>query len=478
MSSSSLSNMREIQLGDYDTDIRSNPYVVNDEKRCDDDDATKSMTDMGGSIEEFGTPRTPWYGTSFVLLADVMGTGFLALPFAVITLGWTTSMIAIPLFALFAAYSGFQLKAVKSFNPQFNSYSDAGRELVGPLFSSFTKICMLLNWSSLAIYYLVAAADGIEAVYDKGFLSCNLNRTIIAALLFVIPTQCRDFHTISKYLSLPSTLAIIITFLIIIVTLVESLKEEDDTNNKFAETTTIGLQPGTNIFGFLQSLSSIVFAFQGQSIFMELMSEMKNPKEFSKSCNVAYIIMGVIYVTIVIVAYGVDGENVTQFLLKGISPGVAKTTAGVLVVFHIVVAYVIAIQPFHVFVHSAIFPETLYVSSNKGRIHWLVITVGYIIIAWVIANIIPFFADLQGLIGALLGAPIVFGWPSLYYLLVNKKKTDGSWLETFRSIGLINTSISLLFLCIFTPMFCILGTWGGISDIVNDFATSGHPFHC
>ena len=245
--------------------------------------------------------------------------------------------------------------------------------------------------------------------------------------------------------------------LIIIVTFVESLKEEEDnTNMKFAETTTVGLRPGTNIFDYVSSLSSIVFTFQGQSIFMELMSEMKNPKEFPKSCNVAYMVMGVIYTIITIVAYGVAGENVARFLPDGISPGVAKTTVGVLVAFHIIVAYVIAIQPFHVWVHSTVFPETLYVSSNKGKIHWLTITVGYIIVAWVLANIIPFFEDLQGLIGALLGAPIVFGWPSLYYLLANRRENGASWLETFRSIGLINTSISLLFLCIYTPMFCIL----------------------
>ena len=74
---------------------------------------------------------------------------------------------------------------------------------------------------------MVATADGIKNICGQGFLSCNLNRMIVVALILVILAHSRDFHTISKYISLPSALAIIITLLIVIVTLVESLKEDE-----------------------------------------------------------------------------------------------------------------------------------------------------------------------------------------------------------------------------------------------------------
>jgi hypothetical protein len=111
--------------------------------------------------------------------------------------------------------------------------------------------------------------------------------------------------------------------------------------------------------------------------------------------------------------------------------------------------------------------------------HWLLITVGYVLFAWIVANIVPFFGNLQALIGALLGAQIVFGWLSLYFLSANKNRNGNStWAETLRSVGLINSSISLIFLFIFTPLFCILGTWSGISSIIQDFSSSSSPFHC
>ena len=41
---------------------------------------------------------------------------------------------------------------------------------------------------------------------------------------------------------------------------------------------------------------------------------------------------------------------------------------------------------------------------------------------FVVSNAIPFFSDVQNLIGSLLGAPIVFGWPAAFFV-------RGCWLH-------------------------------------------------
>jgi len=146
-------------------------------------------------------PRTPWYGTVIILLSEVMGTGILSLPYSAVSLGWVVSLCALPIFAAFAAYSGLLLAFVKRDYPEFKSFADASRDLVSPAFGSFTKACMILNWGALAVYFLIATADAIGAIYNKGFMSCQRNRCVIAAIILVIPCQCRDFHSISKFLS-------------------------------------------------------------------------------------------------------------------------------------------------------------------------------------------------------------------------------------------------------------------------------------
>ena len=150
---------------------------------------------------------------------------------------------------------------------------------------------MLINWAALAIYFIVSLADSLRVISEKGVLGCETNRLLIAGVILIIPTQCRDFHAISKYLSLPSTIAIIVSIILVIISLVE---DDDESGWKsFGETTTVGPASGTSPFKFLSSLSSFVFAFQGQSIYFEIMSEMKEPKKFHRANYLAYIIMSV-----------------------------------------------------------------------------------------------------------------------------------------------------------------------------------------
>jgi hypothetical protein len=95
------------------------------------------------------------------------------------------------------------------------------------------------------------------------------------------------------------------------------------------------------------------------------------------------------------------------------------------------------------------------------------------------AGLIPFFGDIQELIGSLFGSTQMFGWPSLFFILSLKNKTEnGTWKETIHSMGLCNCTVNAIFLFVLTPVFFILGTIGAIQDIVADIGVSGSPFQC
>jgi hypothetical protein len=149
----------------------------------DEDGSYHSVDHSHGHI---GSARTPWYGTTVVLLSEVMGTGVLSLPFAARTLGWIWTLVAVPVFALVAAYSGWLLAFVKREHQDFGSYADASTELLGQAFGAFTRACMLVNWGALAVYYMIALSSGIGDLFQG---MCDYERTIIAASLLVLPCQ-------------------------------------------------------------------------------------------------------------------------------------------------------------------------------------------------------------------------------------------------------------------------------------------------
>jgi amino acid permease len=116
-----------------------------------------------------------------------MGTGVLSLPYAARTLGWVWTMIAIPLFAWCAAYSGWLLAAVKKEHSSITSYADASKLLFSSRFGAFTEKCMLINWGALAVYYMIALSEGIGDLF--GSLNCDHERSLVAVAILILPCQ-------------------------------------------------------------------------------------------------------------------------------------------------------------------------------------------------------------------------------------------------------------------------------------------------
>lgn len=72
-------------------------------------------------------------------------------------------------------------------------------------------------------------------------------------------------------------------------------------------------------------------------------------------------------------------------------------------------AYIITAQPLHRVVHQMLWPKSVDKDNITARAQWGVISIISLLLAFFIANSIPFFEDVQGVIGSLLGAPVMFG---------------------------------------------------------------------
>jgi hypothetical protein len=153
------------------------------------DDTSDDHADGGPySHDHIGSARTPWYATTILLLSEVMGTGVLSLPYAARTLGWVWTIIAVPVFAVVAVYSGWLLAFVKREFVGVGSYADAAKELFGDRFGNFTKACMLVNWGAIAIYYMIALSEGIGDLFGNS-LRCSYERSLVAIAILILPCQ-------------------------------------------------------------------------------------------------------------------------------------------------------------------------------------------------------------------------------------------------------------------------------------------------
>jgi len=408
-----------------------------------------------------------------------MGTGILSLPFAASRLGWGFALGSCVGFALCANYSGRLLARIRNDSfPTAESYTDVARLTCGPVFGGVTRVAICLNWSLLLPYYMLASTDALHVcvgTWLPGWGQADLS--LLVVLMLLLPCQLRGFTQISS-LCAPSSAAILLAIAIALLDF--SLQPSSPHSAPMASAeppAEVSGPPAMRLssYGHLASsyghLASFIFAYQGQSMFLEMMSEMREPAEFSRVLDLAYSLMCSAYLLTVTVAFGMQGGAVASFLPDGMAEGPLKRLVGGCVLFHVLVAYVITGQPLYRYITSSLSPATLDKVSLTGRAHWLAITCAYLTFGYLVTNTLPFFAEVQELVGALSGAPIIFAWPAYFYCASCYQRAS-SLRATMKMIGVVDIALCALFLLVFTPIFTIFGTMGALASILTKIRNS------
>ncbi len=445
--------------------------------------------------EDAGKPiltvrRTPWGMTALIVTGEVMGTGVLALPHAFAQLGWVLGLSCAVFFGLTATYSGVLLTRVKNIQypeiaacreasgvrvaAEATSFADVALTLFGPRFAQFTRGCILSTWALLLPYYLITAVESLQLAFPHASL-CFWQWSLLVCAGLLPFLQLRSLHLISL-LSAASTAAMVAVTGFLLATLAyDAAHGRDGATDAPSAQRSIGIPPGETFLTVYSSMGSFIFAYQGQSMFLEIMREMQEPRSFPRALYVANGLMGLVYTASVAVGYGVCGSSVARFLPDSLPAGPAKTALSALLTFHVGVAYLITGQPLHRNYHRSLFPATADESGPLAATHWLLLTLGQLAFGFFVANAIPFFADFQNLLGTLTGAPIVFGWPALFYLRGHQLLDDPKERE---SLSCTDGILCALFLLVFLPLFTVLGTLNACRDIMHDWNELGRPFAC
>jgi hypothetical protein len=82
-----------------------------------------------------------------------------------------------------------------------------------------------------------------------------------------------------------------------------------------------------------------------------------------------------------------------------------------------------------------------------------------------LAIVIPYFGTLQGLLGALSGAPFIFGYPAFFFLRASQVQG--------KRVSVLDGTVCALYLCVFTPFLMICGTINAVDTIVTKWS-EGH----
>lgn len=207
---------------------------------------------------------------------------------------------------------------------------------------------------------------------------------------------------------------------------------------------------------------------------METMAEMKYPEHFPYALVVTSSGIFLVYIVVSLAMYFSLGKDFlllkqNAMALNAMPPGWLKRAAALMVALHVAMSYVLASQVICRALHVRLAPAEVDRGTAAERRQWLGISSAVLCLTWLIANSVPFFGSLMGVIGALTTAPLTFGCPALFFIIAaraHRHEIAGwEWALLAVMLGV-------------TAFLFITGMISHVKEIVEQWGGMGGPFAC
>jgi len=191
------------------------------------------------------------------------------------------------------------------------------------------------------------------------------------------------------------------------------------------------------------SVSNVVFAYGGHVAWISFIAELKEPKDFPKALALQQSIDVVLYTIASVVIYRYAGDQVKSPALSSNNPMVRKVAWGIALP-TIVIAGVIFAHVTAKYVYLRVFAGSKHLHS-RGIVavgSWVGLGVLLWTVAWIIAESIPNFSDLLGIISALFASWFSYGLPGICWFYLNWGQTTRNWRKI--SLSMVNVILIIL----------------------------------
>lgn len=203
--------------------------------------------------------------------------------------------------------------------------------------------------------------------------------------------------------------------------------------------------------------------------FFSIVSEMRDPRRYTRSLIVCQTGVTAIYITIGVVVYYYCGSYVASPALGSAGVTMKKVCYGLALPGLVVTTTLLTHFPAK-YIFIRVLRGSRHLTKNSA-IHWatwLGCTFGVAVIAYIIASAVPVFGGLISLVGALFGTLMSFQPMGCMWLYDNWK--EGKINRTFKWTFMVGWSV---FVIASGSFLMVAGTYSSIAGIIDDYNASG-----
>lgn len=400
--------------------------------------------------------RLSWIRLTVVLIVEAIALGSLSLPAAFATLGMFAGVFLTITVGLIAIYTSYIVGLVKIKFPHVSHYADAGRLLWGRWGYEVVGVMFVLQLTFLVGSHCLTGTIAFADMTNSGLCSLAFGAfSAIILFLIAIPPSFTE-------LALFGYIDFVSIILAIGITMISTgIQAGNSTEGLSGVNWSAWPREDVSFKSAMIAVTNIVFAYSFAICQFSFMDEMHTPEDFVKSIWSLGIIEICIYTLTGAIIYAFVGQDVQSPALLSAGGVISKIAFGV----GLPVIYIsgsINTTVVGRYIHGRVFKDsvTRYINTKKGWISWITLVAVITIIAWLIAESIPFFDDLLSISSALFISGFTFYFPALMWF---KLLREGDWCTRKNiALGLANG-------CIFIIGMIVLigGTYASVADIVS-----------
>ncbi|CAJ1424122.1 unnamed protein product [Effrenium voratum] len=410
--------------------------------------------------------------TAGLLIADVVGAGVLAMGQAVAKLGWAMGILGIFLMLAMNAHIMMLVWRVHRLYPDAKTYRElacAAIERAHPdrmeLAENLVLVAQyLFVFATLALYTL-SIGQGLGMFFYDVHACLPLWTFVGCMLLLPLNLSARFLGSFAGSVMF-NCLCTVGTVLIPIAWMAWQGAEVTRPSGQHFE----AIASSFSMTAAVTSACTFAFAFSGQFILVEIMSEMEDLEEFPKAyLGYSMPFMSLAFLGVGLSVYYFRGGAASGMIVQELPFGFAERMAATCLVGHMLITYVIKSV---VLCRGLLkeLQERQVISNGNTWSAWYCIVILIVSSSWLLAQIVPFFSDLVNLLGATLTPLVAFIVPILLYQLsIRIKDVEASTAE--QALLYLELLISLV-------MFAYGRSVSTFLHIYAQWEHYGYPFSC
>jgi len=348
-----------------------------------------------------------------------------------------------------------------------------------------TGVMFLLNNTFIQGFHCLVGAEYLNTMSNnKGI--CTIAFSAIWAILAFFCSLPRTFNALAKLALFSAAFTLISVLLAAIFAGIEAHPGGASNDAYWPKKGPIDIlilpAAGTTYVNAMNAFMNISYTFIGQITLPSFIAEMKEPKDFPKALWAVTIAEIVVFSIVGGVIYGMTGS---QYSVAPAFQSISNETY-LKVSFSFMIPTLIFLGVLYAsvsarFVFFRLFAGTRHMGNHTlvGWASWAGILAVTWILAFIIAEVIPFFSDLLSLMSSLFDS--FFGWIfwGVAYMRMRNADYGPGWWKTRGIRGYWGAFLNAFIICV-GFYFLSAGTYSSVAAILDGYRSGsfGGPFTC